>query len=120
VTEESEPLPDDALVVRGGKPPFVNNPLDHGCDEHPAGVYGFSVQCAPGKTLGDLAGYLRNRRVGLTTVGEIRRMGYDVVRTAGFGNHATVVVPSDWDGAATEELAWLFQEAENPSPRRTR
>jgi hypothetical protein len=42
-------------------------------------------------------------------------MGYDVVPTAGPGQHATVVVPVDWTPDAAEELARLFQRAQNPA-----
>ena len=69
-----EKLPDDALVVRGGRPPFDQpKPLHERCDEH-QGYFGFSVQSAPGLSLDQLASALRNSIVGFTTVGEIRKI----------------------------------------------
>jgi hypothetical protein len=47
-------------------------------------------------------------------------MGYDVVRTSGDGFHATLVVPIDWNEADAESLAQIFQDAENPNPKRVR
>jgi hypothetical protein len=71
-------LPDEALVVRGGRPPFVR-PLEDDCDPHPDGYYGFSVQCAAGATLDELGSGLRNKHLGVTTVAAIRELGYDVM-----------------------------------------
>lgn len=47
-------------------------------------------------------------------------MGYDVVQTSGPGFHATLVVPLDWDELEADQLARLFQDAENSNPRRVR
>ena len=111
-------LPDDALVVRCGQPPFDRpKPLHERCGEHPEGVFGFSVQCASGLALDMLARWCRNKRVGVTTVGEIRALGYDVVTTGGLGHHATVIVPRDWDAVSAERLVRCFQDVANPAPR---
>jgi hypothetical protein len=83
-------------------------------------VYGFSVQCAAKIAFDQLAGWCPNNRVGVTTVGEIRALGYDVVVTAGQGYHATVVVPEGWDHGASEGLTRLFREEKNPTPRKPR
>jgi hypothetical protein len=112
-------LPDDAIVVCGGRPPFARS-LTLACDDHPEGYYGFSVQSEAGRTVAELAQGLPNNRVGFTTVGEVRRMGYDVVRTSGSGFHATLVVPADWNEADAGRLAQAFQDSENPNPRRIR
>ena len=91
-------LPDEALVVRGGCPPYDREHvpfLFSIVEPHPDDPFGFSVQSEMGRSLEELGGFLSNRTVGVTTVGEIRRMGYDVVRTSGEGRHATVVVPID-------------------------
>ena len=109
------PLPDHGLVVRCGAPPFPNNPLLGACGKHPDGPFGFSVQSGAEVTLEQLAVVCRNNQIGFTTVGAIRTMGYDVVPTAGPGQHATVVVPVDWTPDAAEELARLFQRAQNPA-----
>ncbi len=112
-------LPDDALVVRGGRPPFPNAPLQERCNQHPDGHHGFSVKCGVGLTIAELAVGLRYTFVGVTTVGEIRRLGYEVVRTRGFAYHATVVVPENWEPGAAEQLARLFQEERNPTSRQS-
>ena len=52
---ERERLPDEAQVVRCGRPPFDDpKPLHERCDEHD-GVYGFSVQSRGNQTLEALA-----------------------------------------------------------------
>ncbi len=81
IMEDENRLPDEALVVRGGRPPFAQNPLIERCAERPDGLYGFSVQSAPGLGLKELAADLPNASVGVTTVGAVRSAGYDVVRT---------------------------------------
>ena len=73
-------LADDAVVVRCGRPPFVDSPLDRGCRRHPDGFFGFSVQSAAGLTAEQLAMVCRNKSVGFKTVAKIRIMGYEVVR----------------------------------------
>jgi hypothetical protein len=97
---EEEGLPDDAVVVRCGLPPFRGRPLHDSCDEHPSGCFGFSVQAAAGFTVEELATACFNNSVGYTTVGEIRKMGYEVRVTSGAGRHATVVVPNPWKAEA--------------------
>lgn len=111
-------IPDEALVVRCGLPPFVNSPLDRGCRQHPDGVYGFSVQAEVGLTVEQLSAECFNKNVGFTTAAEIRIMGYEVLRTNGDGHHATVVVPVDWSAEAAAELARVFLAAANPAPRK--
>lgn len=117
---EGDRLPDNAVVVRCGLPPFRGRPLETACDEHPSGYYGFSVQAAAGLTVQQLASECRNNCVGHTTVEAIRGMGYEVRETSGEGRHATVVVPRPWATQAAEELARLFRRAKNPSPRSRR
>lgn len=113
---DRERLPDEALVVRCGEPPFEKpHPLHERCQRHPEGVFGFSVQCAEGMDLAGLAIWCPNRVVGVTTVGAIRGLGYDVIRTEGVGYHATVEVPTGWDGDASRSLILLFRREVNPS-----
>ena len=52
----AERIPDEAVVVRGGR----NLPADvrRGMGTHPSGVTGFSVECAEGLPLEDLASIL--------------------------------------------------------------
>jgi hypothetical protein len=86
----AERIPDEALVVRGGR----NQPADlrRGITVHPSGVTGASVECADGVGVEDLAAALPHGQLGVTTVGAIRAAGGDVVRTSGRSpHHATLV-----------------------------
>src|SRR5262245_49832029 len=74
---EGERLPDDAVVVRCGLPPFRDSPLNRGCRHHPDGFFGFSVQASVGMTVEHLATACFNKSVGFTTVAKIRIMGYE-------------------------------------------
>jgi hypothetical protein len=80
-------------------------------------VFGFSVQTHAGLTVAQLAAACVNKSVGYSTVGEIRMMGYDVVRTSGDGHHGTVVVPFNWNADAAYRLALIFRHAINPAPK---
>src|SRR4051794_577863 len=84
-----ETIPDEALVVRGGR----NEPEDilRGTATHPSGVTGVSVQSERGLSVAELAMGLPHRQVGVTTVAEVRRAGGDVIRTSGRSpHHATL------------------------------
>lgn len=74
-------IPDEALVVRGGR----NRPVDlaRGTGTHPSGVTGVSVECAVGLSVAELAATIPHRQIGVTSVGAVRRAGGDVVRTSG-------------------------------------
>jgi len=115
---EGDRLPDDALVVRCGLPPFRGRPLFTSCEDHPDGVYGFSVQSAAGLTVERLATACRNSTVGVTTVARIRQLGFDVVPTSGEMWHATVVVRKGWSQEEAENLSQLFEPVNNPTPRK--
>jgi hypothetical protein len=83
-------IPDEAFVVRGGR----NRPEDfeRSTATHPSGITGVSVECAAGITVRQLAATIPHRQVGVTTVGDVRQAGGDVVRTSGRSpNHATLV-----------------------------
>lgn len=85
----AERIPDEALVVRGGR----NQPEDlrRGMRTHPSGVTGASVECGEGLTVEGLAAAIPHNQVGVTTVGAIRAAGGDVVRTTGRSpHHATL------------------------------
>ncbi|MBI1927974.1 flavoredoxin [Candidatus Poribacteria bacterium] len=74
-------IPDDALVVRGGQ----NRPEDirRGTGTHPSGVTGVSVESMAGVSVAELAKSIPHGQVGVTTVGEVRKAGGDVIRTSG-------------------------------------
>ena len=103
-------IPDGALVVRGG--------ADHSpatiakkTGRHPDGVEGFSVESRGGCSLYELCTQLPNNKVGVTTAGDVRRAGGDVVRTRGRSpNHATV------SGLSPADASNLLSPAENPVP----
>jgi len=97
----AERIPDEALVVRGGR----NQPteLRRGARAHPSGVTGASVECAEDLSVAELGAGIPHNQVGVTTVGAIRAAGGDVVRTAGRSpHHATLV------GLSPEEASRLL------------
>jgi len=81
----AERIPDEALVVRGGR----NQPADlvRATGIHPSGVTGVSVVCAARVSLEDLAAAVPHGQIGVTTVGAIRAAGGDVLRTSGRTEH---------------------------------
>ena len=84
-----EVIPDDALVVRGGR----NRPEDiiRGTGIHPSGVAGVSVESAAGASIEQLAASIPHPQIVVTTVGEVRSAGGDVIRTSGRSpNYATL------------------------------
>ena len=94
-------LPDDAFVVRGGR----NLPEDirRGMGTHPSGVTGVSVESAAEFTIGELAANLPHGQFGMTTVGEVRKMGGDVIPTSGRSpQHATLT------GLTSEQMSSLL------------
>ncbi len=89
MVDASKRIPDEAVVVRGGR----NRPedIERGTATHPSGVTGVSVECGVGLSVKELVWMLPHRRVGVTTVGEVRGAGGDVVRTSGRSpHHATM------------------------------
>lgn len=84
-----EIISDDALVVRGGR----NRPEDirRGTGTHPDGVTGVSVECAVVLAIEELAAVIPHSQIGVTTVGQVRKAGGDVIRTSGRNpHHATL------------------------------
>jgi len=83
-------LPDVSWVVRGGQNRAAD--IERGFGTHPSGATGISVESAPGLSVQELAGAVPHGHVGVTTVGEVRAAGGDVIRTRGRSpNHATLV-----------------------------
>jgi hypothetical protein len=96
--------------VRGGR----NLPADiiRGTGTHPSGVTGVSVECAVGVAMAELATAIPHRQIGVTTVGAVRQMGGDVVRTTGRSpSHATVT------GLTPEQISRLLTPT-IPNPTR--
>jgi hypothetical protein len=118
-----EPLPPDALVVRGGQNLPENFARASGVSVEAGGVLnGVSVNSAPGLSLKDLTaanpqtGYpgILNNQVGVTTVGAIQACGGHVVPspTRTNPNHATL------NGLTPERASQLFRPTViNPSRR---
>lgn len=104
-----EVIPDDALVVRGGK----NRPEDirRGTGTHPSGVTGVSVESSAGATIDQLAAGIPHGQIGVTTVGKIRAAGGDVIRTSGRKpTHATLT------GLTPEQISELLTPTtDNPA-----
>lgn len=105
-----EKIPDEAVVVRGGK----NLPADivRGTGTHPSGVTGVSIECALGVSIAELAASIPHGLVGVTTVGEVRKAGGDVIRTTGRSPyHATLT------GLTAEQVSGLLTPT-IPNPTR--
>ncbi len=96
-----ERIPDDAIVVRGGR----NRPEDirRGIGTHPSGVTGISVECGQGLSVEELCTSIPHGQVGVTTVEAIRAAGGDVIRTSGRSpQHATLI------GLTPDEIGFLL------------
>jgi hypothetical protein len=118
------PLPDDALVVRGGQNLPENFANGSGVTASAGGtLQGVSVNAAPGLSVQELTaanpqtGYpgILNSQVGVTTVGAIRAKGGDVIPSPARTNknHATL------SGLTPERASELFRPTvPNPSRRK--
>lgn len=107
-----ERIPDEAIVVRGGR----NGPEDiqRGTGTHPSGVTGISVECAVGLTIEELSTTIPHGQVGSTTVGEVREAGGEVIRTSGrSAYHATLT------GLTPQQISNLLNPT-FPNPARQR
>jgi RHS repeat-associated protein len=81
-------LPDDATVVRGGT--NTASQIEAGTKTHPEGPTGVSVECGT-CSVKDLSKNLPHNQIGVTTVGNVRAAGGDVIKTSGASpNHATL------------------------------
>ena len=86
-------IPDSAIVCRGGScsaDSFING---KGVTIDASGkLNGVSVQSAPGQSLEALTENIPHNQVGVTTAGDIRNVGGDVLPSPGNGNpyHSTV------------------------------
>lgn len=94
-------IPDEALVVRGGH----NRPEDiaRAMGTHPSGVTGVSVESAIELTTEELAAKIPHGQIGVTSVGNVRALGGDVIRTSGRSPyHATLT------GLTPEQISSLL------------
>jgi hypothetical protein len=109
-----EIIPNEAFVVRGGR----NRPEDiqRATGTHPSGITGISVECAVGLSVAELALAIPHGQVGVTTVGEVRVQGGDVIRTSGRSlNHATLT------GLTPEQASFLLTPTiPNPAKQSSR
>jgi len=110
-------LPDDALVVRGGQNTTEAIRNGSGVTVDASGnVHGVSVQSAPGATVAELADrqVVPHNQIGVTTVGDVRGAGGNVVPDPrpGNPNHANL-------GGITPDKAseLLTPTVPNPNPR---
>ena len=99
-------------MVRGGR----NLPTDivRGTGTHPSSVTGVSVECAAGVSVAELAAAIPHSQIGVTTVGAVRQMSGDVVRTTGRSPyHATVtgLTPAQISGLLTPTIPNPTREA---------
>src|SRR5437867_836798 len=94
-------LPDEALAVRGGR--NLPTDIERGTSTHPSGITGFSAECGEGLSVGQLSAFIPHGQVGVTTVGQIRAAGGNVVRTSGRTPHHVTVT-----GLDPEEASPLF------------
>jgi hypothetical protein len=106
---ELEVLSDNAIVLRGGR----NRPEDirRGIGTHPSGITGISVECGEGISIQALSVSIPHGQIGVTTVGAVRAVGGDVIRTSGRSPyHATLA------GLISEEISLLLTPTiPNPS-----
>ena len=81
------------------------------------GLFGFSVQSQPGKTVEELAraGQFPNPKISVTTLSALQALGVPVVPSPGRGYHNTVVTGPVLDPARAEEISKLFQVIPNPA-----
>ncbi|MCY4554314.1 MAG: flavoredoxin [Candidatus Poribacteria bacterium] len=107
-------IPDDALVIRGGR--NQTRDIQRGTSRHPAGIIGVSVECAEGVPVAELAQTIPHRQVGITTVAEVRKAGGDVARTTGRSPyHATLT------GLTPEQVSKLLTPTvPNPGKEQTK
>ena len=111
-------------IVRGGV--ATPSQLQAGTARHrgipgPPGLFGFSVQYQPGKTIQELAvvGRFRNAQISVTTEEELiaagLAAGYSVkiVKSPGTGDHHTVQVPFPLPLDLAEALSAAFTQMPN-------
>jgi len=104
-------LSDSALVVRGGVPSAENIARSAESIAANGTVQGVSVQSANGAAVGELSANLPQTQIGVTTVGDVRAAGGDVVQTPldGSPNHC------DLCGVTPQQASDLLAPMRNPN-----
>jgi hypothetical protein len=114
VSDENEPtLPDQALVVRGGRmsPPHVVKAAMKHAKSHP-GEFGVSVRSRADYSEEELARRVVGSPYMVSTVGEIRALGGEVIaseREPGDA-HADLIFPTRPTEADVETLSKAFEK----------
>ncbi len=119
-------MPEPNWVVRGGL--ATPNQLQAGTGKHLGvaalpGLFGFSVQYQPGKTVAELAvaGRFRNVQISFATVEELIAAGaaagyaIAIVKSPGAGYHHTVRVPSPLPADLATALSRVFRQVPHPA-----
>ena len=109
VDAPAEPLPDDAVVVRGGLMLPVDLALGAQTHFDHEGFYAISVFSSPGRTADEIATSvpLPHAAIRESTVGRVRAAGYDVVSSPGPSGHADLVFstrPTETDWRTLDEI----------------
>jgi hypothetical protein len=120
------PEPEPHWVVRGGM--ATPRQLQAGTAKHrgvpdPPGLYGFSVQYQPGKTIEELtvAGKFRHAQISVTTEADLVAAGVsagysvNIVKSPGGGYHHTVQVPFPLPLDLAAALSAVFTQRPNPA-----
>ena len=120
------PEQESRWVVRGGV--ATPSQLQAGTARHrgvpdPPGLFGFSVQYQPGKTIMELAdaGQLRNAHISVTTAEALVAAGLlagypvRIVQSPGIGYHYTVQVPFPLPLDVAVALSAVFTQMPNPA-----
>ena len=103
--QEERSLPNDALVCRGGTCTAERFRQGAGVTLDEAGkLHNVSVNSVPGKTLAELTITIPNKQVGVTTVGEVRAAGGQVLPKPTVRNPDHCVM----EGLTPEEAYRLF------------
>ena len=104
-SQEVERLPDEAFVCRAGECLADSFSRGTGVKENPDGTLdGISVRSAPGISIEELTNGFKNKQIGVTTVGNIRSLGGEVIQSGSINNpyHA------DLSGITAEQAERLF------------
>jgi hypothetical protein len=107
------PLPDQALVVRGGSCSAARFAAGSGVTQQADGrLVGVSVNASASADVRALSASIPNRRIGVTSVGAVRAAGGDVLSRANSHNPLHCVR----NGATAEQAEALFTPtAPNPN-----